>query len=99
MVLDGEGVRLTRKRKRFTFSLPRDMKQAAIVPGRALMRRQFAPRARRCCVGSAAVAKPGVELGGLLQLLASYPRNGNKAAIQLGQGGHIAPEFSNCDTG
>src|ERR1035437_2604682 len=51
------------------------------------------PRALRLCVSSAAIAQPCVEKGGLLQLQAAHAGHSQKAAIQLGQSGHIAPEF------
>src|ERR1035441_2551415 len=53
----------------------------------------LAPRALRLCVSSAAIAQPCVEKGGLLQLQAAHAGYSHKAAIQLRQSGHIAPEF------
>ena len=41
----------------------------------------------------AAVVDPAVELGGVLELLASLPADGQIRTVQVGQRAEIAPEF------
>ena len=43
--------------------------------------------------GSRAVAQPAVELRLVLELLAAEAGDGDKAAVDRGQGGHVAPEL------
>jgi len=40
-----------------------------------------------------AIAKPGVELGGFLQLLSPDTRHGDETTTQLRQGRHVPPEL------
>ena len=64
---------------------------ALLAEVRAAVGPELLPGAEGIGIGGGAVAEPGVELGGLFQLLAAAAGDGDEAAVQFGEGGHIAP--------
>ena len=51
------------------------------------------PAAKRFDMLRRAVAEPTVELGGVLELLATEAGDGEVAGVGFGEGGEVAPEF------
>src|SRR5512140_1308917 len=66
------------------------MRTAATISPRSGL---FTPVAERLDVGGRSIAQPTVELRLVFEVLATLARYGDVPARQLGQGGHVTPEF------